>query len=199
MKSLRKIIKKITPPIILDIVMRIFFNKKTKYGFLGNYTNWEEASKLTTGWETDIILDKINKSTNQVVGVTYSNECLETEVLIDELLQVEMVKPYFNFDTREFYDGATPEEIEQAFKDKTPAEVQLWRLRTILNLMNLVETIESALDQLPEPNQTAAKNVWNYGTTVERNSQTVLFIQSVTQMTDDQVDEIFQQAEAIVI
>jgi hypothetical protein len=141
----------------------------------------------------------INKSTNQVIGATYSNECLETEILIDELLQVEMVKPYFNFDTREFYEGATPEEIDQAFRDKTPAESQLWRVRTILNLMNLVSTIESALDQLEEPTKTAAKNVWNYGTTIERYSQTVLFIQSVTQMTDDQVDEIFQQAEAIQI
>jgi hypothetical protein len=65
--------------------------------------------------------------------------------------------------------------------------------------MNLIPTIESALDQLDEPTQTAAKNVWNYGTTIERYSQTVLFIQAVTQMTDDQVDEIFQQAEAIVI
>ena len=141
----------------------------------------------------------INKSTNQVIGATYSNECLETEVLIDELLQVEMVKPYFNFETKEFYEGATQEEIDQAFRDKTPAESQLWRVRTILNLMNLIATIESALDQLPEPNKTAAKNVWNYGTTIERYSQTVLFIQSVTQMTDDQVDEIFQQAEAIEI
>jgi hypothetical protein len=141
----------------------------------------------------------IEIATNQVVCVTYSNECLETEVLIDELLQVEMVKPYFNFDTRTFYDGATPAEIEQAFKDKTPAESQLWRVRTILNLMNLVPTIENALDQLDEPTKTAAKNVWNYGTTVERYSQTVLFIQSVTQMSDYQVDEIFQQAEAIVI
>ena len=141
----------------------------------------------------------IEIATNQVIGVTYSNECLITETLIDELLQVEMVKPYFNFDTREFYEGATPEEIEQAFKDKTPAESQLWRVRTILNLMNLIPTIESALNQLDEPTKTAAKNVWNYGTTIERYSQTVLFIQSVTQMTDDQVDEIFQQAEAIVI
>ncbi len=141
----------------------------------------------------------IEIATNQVVGVTLNDECLETETLISELLQVEMVKPYFNFDTREFYDGATPAEIEQAFKDKTPAESQLWRVRTILNLMNLIPTIESALDQLEEPTKTAAKNVWNYGTTVERYSQTVLFIQSVTQMTDDQVDEIFQQAEAIQI
>ena len=141
----------------------------------------------------------IEIATNRVLGATYSNECLETETLIDELLQVEMVKPYFDFTTREFYEGATQQEIEQAFKDKTPAEVQLWRVRTILKLMNLETTIESALDQLDEPTKTAAKNVWNYGTTVERNSQTVLFIQSVTQMTDYQVDEIFQQAEAIQI
>ena len=79
----------------------------------------------------------IDITTNQVIGATYSNECLETQVLIDELLQVVMVKPYFNFDTREFYEGATPAEIEQAFKDKTPSEVQLWRLRTILNLMKI--------------------------------------------------------------
>ena len=141
----------------------------------------------------------IEIATNQVIGATYSNECLITEILIDELLQVEMVKPYFNFDKREFYEGATQEEIDQAFKDKTPTESQLWRVRTILNLMNLVSTIESALEQLEEPTKTAAKNVWNYGTTIERYSQTVLFIQSVTQMTDDQVDEIFQQAEAIQI
>ena len=141
----------------------------------------------------------IEIATNQVVGATYSNECLETETLIDELLKVVMVKPYFNFDTREFYEGATPEEIDQAFRDKTPTESQLWRIRTILNLMNLVPTIESALDQLEEPTKTAAKNVWNYGTTIERYSQTVLFIQSVTQMSEDQVDEIFQQAEAIQI
>jgi hypothetical protein len=141
----------------------------------------------------------IEIATSKVIGVTLNNECLDTEILIDELLQIEMVKPYFNFDIREFYDGATPEEIEQAFKDKTPTEVQLWRIRTILKLMNLETTIESALNQLEEPTQTAAKNVWNYGTTVERYSQTVLFIQSVTQMTDNQVDEIFQQAEAIVI
>ena len=141
----------------------------------------------------------IEIATNKVVGATYSNECLITEILIDELLTDNLVKPYFDFETREFYEGATPEEIEQAFKDKTPAESQLWRVRTILNLMNLVPTIESALDQLEEPTKTAAKNVWNYGTTIERYSQTVLFIQSVTQMTDEQVDEIFQQAEAIQI
>jgi len=109
----------------------------------------------------------------------------------------EFIKAKWN--GTEWVEGATQAEIDQAFRDKTPTEVQLWRVRTILKLNNLETTIESALNQLDEPTQTAAKNVWNYGTTIERYSQTVLFIQSVTQMTDDQVDEIFQQAEAIQI
>jgi hypothetical protein len=141
----------------------------------------------------------INKQSGKVLFAIANFEDTETEIAIDEILTEFFVVPYFNQETREFYEGATPEEIEQAFKDATPSEVQLWRVRTILKLMNLETTIESALDQLEEPTQTAAKNVWNYGTTVERYSQTVLFIQSVTQMTDDEVDEIFQQAENIVI
>jgi hypothetical protein len=141
----------------------------------------------------------INKQSGKVLFASANFEDTDTEIGINEILTEYFVIPYFNQETKEFYEGATPAEIEQAFKDKTPSEVQLWRVRTILKLMNLVETIESALEQLEEPNKTAAKNVWNYGTTVERYSQTVLFIQSVTQMTDDQVDEIFQQAEAIVI
>jgi hypothetical protein len=141
----------------------------------------------------------INKQSGKVLFAIANFEDTDTEIAIDEILTDYFVVPYFNQETREFYEGATPEEIEQAFKDATPSEVQLWRVRTILKLMNLETTIESALDQLEEPTQTAAKNVWNYGTTVERYSQTVLFIQSVTEMTDDQVDEIFQQAENIVI
>jgi hypothetical protein len=141
----------------------------------------------------------INKQSGKVLFAIANFEDTETEIAINEILTEYFVVPYFNQETREFYEGATPEEIEQAFKDATPSEVQLWRVRTILKLMNLETTIESALDQLEEPTQTAAKNVWNYGTTVERYSQTVLFIQSVTEMTDDQVDEIFQQAENIVI
>jgi len=141
----------------------------------------------------------INIATNQVVGVTYSNECLDTEILIDELLTDNLVKPYFNFDTREFYEGATPEEINQANKSIIPNEVQLWRVRTVLKLLGMEQVIEVALNSLPEPTKTGALYIWNYGTTVERNSQTVLLLQSVLGLTDAQTDDIFQQAEAIQI
>jgi hypothetical protein len=141
----------------------------------------------------------IEISTNKVVGATYSNECLETEILIDELLQVPMIKPLFDFNTRTFFEGATQQEIDEANRAKVPNEVQLWRVRTVLKLSNLETTIETAFNSLPEPTKTGALYVWNYGTTIERFSDTVLFLQSVLQMTNEQVDEIFIQAEAIVI
>ena len=80
-----------------------------------------------------------------------------------------------------------------------PDEVQLWRIRTILKLMQLETSIEQTLETLPEPSKTAANYLWNYGTTVERTSQTVLLLQSALQITDEQVDDLFIQAEAILL
>jgi hypothetical protein len=86
---------------------------------------------------------------------------------------------------------------EQVEVIEVPQEVQLWRIRTVLKLMGLENTIENALNGLEEPTKTAGLYIWNFGTTVERNSQTVLMLQSVLQMTDDQVNEMFIQANNI--
>jgi len=141
----------------------------------------------------------IEIATNKVVGATYANQCLISEILIDELLTDNLVKPYFNFDTREFYEGATQQEIDEANKSIVPNEVQLWRIRTILKLLEMEQVVEVALNSLPEPTKTSALYIWNYGTTVERNSQTILLLQSVLGLTDAQTDDIFIQAENIVI
>lgn len=141
----------------------------------------------------------IEIATGKVIGVTLSNECLETELLVDELLQVSMVKPYFNFETREFYETATAEEIADANKPIVPNEVALWKIRTVLKLMQLETTIETALNSLSEPTKTAALYIWEKGNSIDRFSQTILFLQSELQMTDEQVDDIFVQANEIVL
>jgi hypothetical protein len=123
----------------------------------------------------------------------------DNQVLIDEVLTESYVKPYFNFETRTFYEGATQEEINEANKLIVSQEVQLWRIRTVLKLMQLETQIETVLSNLPEPTKTAANYIWNYGTTVERNSQTVLLIQATLQLTNEQVDDIFIQAEQILL
>lgn len=78
-----------------------------------------------------------------------------------------------------------------------PFEVQLWRIRTVLKLMGLEDIIANALNSLEEPMKTGALYIWEYGTTVERQSQTVQLLQAVLQMTDEQVDQIFIQANNI--
>ena len=90
------------------------------------------------------------------------------------------------------------EYIEPIFSDIiVPQEVQLWRARVVLKLLGMEQVIEIALNSLEEPTKTGALYIWQFGTTVERNSQTVLLLQTVLGLTDAQVDDIFIQAEAI--
>lgn len=142
----------------------------------------------------------LNATTGEVLFNTVIEiDLQDNQVSIDKVLTENYVKPYFNFETRTFYEGATQEEINEANRALVPQEVQLWRIRTVLKLMQLETQIESAIDTLLEPSKTAATYIWKFGTTVERNSQTVLLLQSVLQLTDEQVDDLFIQAEQIVL
>lgn len=80
-----------------------------------------------------------------------------------------------------------------------PMSVLTWRIRAILAIRGLEQAVNNALDQLPEPNRTIAKRAWDYGSNTERTSQTVVFIQGVLNLTDEEVDEIFIEADKIEI
>ena len=80
-----------------------------------------------------------------------------------------------------------------------PQEVQLWRARTVLKLLGMEQVIEVALNSLDEPLKTGALYIWQFGTTVERNSQTVSLLQTILGLTSSQVDDIFIQAENIAL
>lgn len=86
------------------------------------------------------------------------------------------------------------EEVEEI---KVPLEVALWKIRVIIKSMGLEEQIEQSFELLEEPNKTGAKYIWEYGTSIERYSQTVLFLQQVLKLKDNQVDEIFKSANDI--
>tara|TARA_R110000868_G_scaffold8434_2_gene43819 strand:+ start:532 stop:936 length:405 start_codon:yes stop_codon:yes gene_type:complete len=122
-----------------------------------------------------------------------------TVVIANEPLEnhISIVKNPLLF---EIVDSEIPSDAQYLnYQTNVPSEVQLWRVRTVLRLMQLETAIATALDALDEPTKTGAKTIWEFGTTIERNSQTVLFLQAVLQMADEQVDEIFIQAEAIQI
>ena len=80
-----------------------------------------------------------------------------------------------------------------------PHEVALWKIRVILKVMGLEQSIINSFELLEEPNKTGAKYIYEYGTSIERNSPTVLFLQQVLQMTEEQVDNIFINANNITL
>lgn len=101
-------------------------------------------------------------------------------------------------------EGVTYETIEFEIENNTPIievplEVPLWRIRTVLKLMGLEETVKIALDNLEEPIRTAGLNIWEYGVTIERNSPTVALIKIVLEMTDEEIDNIFISANNIQV
>jgi len=95
-------------------------------------------------------------------------------------------------------DLFTEEEVILINRNNIP-ETPLWRIRVILRIMGLENKIEESLDLLEEPQKTAAKYIWEYGTVIERNSPTILFIQSSLGLKDLEVDNIFIKANKIII
>lgn len=88
------------------------------------------------------------------------------------------------------------EEIDVPVPDR---ELPLWKLKAILKTMNLYESIEMAISSIQEPIKTMAQMSWEYGAVINQRSPTVSLIQSVINLTDEEVDDIFNQAENINI
>ncbi len=56
---MKKIIKSLIPPILLDLYKNA---KNAKYGWHGDYQSWEEAKKDSTGYDSKEILQKVRNS-----------------------------------------------------------------------------------------------------------------------------------------
>lgn len=134
------------------------------------------------------------KENGEVIGITDSEIAPEYSTTL--IYNGNFVKPYFDFEENVFYEGATEQEIKQS---KFVDEVALWKIRAVLAGMGLEQTILDAINNLPNPPRIGALYIWNYGTSIERQSQTVGFIQQILQFTDEQVDAIFINADAITL
>jgi hypothetical protein len=140
----------------------------------------------------------IDENTGKVLFAAADDyQVLKNEMAVNEVLTDSFISPFFNKVSRTFYEGATAQEIAELKKESVPQEVQLWRIRTILKSMRYEESIQTALNNLEEPTKTAALCIWNYGTSVERNSQTVAMLKTALQLTDEQVDDMFIEANNI--
>jgi putative methyltransferase (TIGR04325 family) len=60
---MKKLIKSLTPPILKDLYLKYNFRK---YGWHGEYKTWEKVEAVSTGYDTDEIIQKVKESALKV-------------------------------------------------------------------------------------------------------------------------------------
>lgn len=78
-KRIKQIVKDFVPPVLLKIHQGI----TSQISFQGNYANWEEAKKASTGYDSDVILNKVKDALLKVKNGEAAYE--RDSVLFDEI------------------------------------------------------------------------------------------------------------------
>lgn len=86
------------------------------------------------------------------------------------------------------------EAVQLETEEIVPEKISSRQLRSQLILQGFnLETIEQALNQLPEPNRSLAKVDWEYATNFYRNNSMIVAVGQLLQLTEEQIDNIFIQ------
>lgn len=82
--------------------------------------------------------------------------------------------------------------------DYTTWNVPSWRIRAIIEWRGMNQDIIDALGTIEDDkNRSIAMSAWGYSSETNRASGLVLYIQNKLGLTDQEVDDIFTEAEAI--
>lgn len=135
----------------------------------------------------------INKQTGKVLFAIANWTDTETEIGINEILTESFVVPYFNQTTREFYEGATEEEIAEHQQSLVPQVITRRQFKIALAILGKNENdILNGINQLPEPTKTIAMISYTEAGTFERTNPELIFVgKTFLQMTDEEIDNIF--------
>jgi len=111
---------------------------------------------------------------------------------------------YTDFAAAQDYASKNPNclRIDTVVEEDAPVpeasrEVANWRIVAILTLMGLNDDVSNMINSFPEPDRTIARMGYEKGNTIDRLSPIVSAIQQSLSLTNQQVDEIFTQAENI--
>ena len=78
-----------------------------------------------------------------------------------------------------------------------PVYLPAWRILSVMDLHGYTPTVEAIIDSLPAKAKKVAKRQLA-GSNIERNHALVLAAQQALGLTDEQVDDLFREADALV-
>lgn len=111
------------------------------------------------------------------------NTIEELEILITDLseLQKQMLRNDFN---------GIPNTPTMPIFSVTPRQM---RIALVLSGIS-IESIETAIDSLPEPDRSITRITWEYSVEFQRNNPVLIAMAPVLGLTSLQVDQLFQLA-----
>jgi len=114
----------------------------------------------------------------------------------EKMCAESFLKPKLNFETDEFYEGATEEEIKAA---KVPAVVSKRQLKQALILAGIpLENIEYAISQIADATEKALMQVfWNDSTEFERNHPKLIEFSQALTISETEADNLFILAASL--
>ena len=86
------------------------------------------------------------------------------------------------------------EDIPESELNPVPQSVTMRQARLALLDLDLLSSIDEAINAMPEPDKTKAKIEWEYAAVVERNSDWVSDLGQQLGLSDVQVDDLFRLA-----
>ena len=78
-----------------------------------------------------------------------------------------------------------------------PQEVPMWALKELCLVRGHAAAIEAALNSLPDPPRTVARNRWENKDTISRGSSIIAAMQAILGWANAYVDELFVAADAL--
>ena len=110
------------------------------------------------------------------------------------------LKPMVNPETLEVYEGATPEEIAEANKPIVPQQARSMNFRLVLIQNGIsMQSVYDLIDSLPTPQNELAYQMFEYATHYDRNNTMVNILAQMMNISQEQLDDFFIQAEKLVV
>ena len=97
------------------------------------------------------------------------------------------------------WDAENKDYIRNSIVEIVPAEITLWRAKSVLLLNGLLSAVESEVQSLSGDEGNIIKTAWNNGVSLNRNSLTIKRIAEKMNLTDEKIDNLFIQANKLEI
>lgn len=142
----------------------------------------------------------IHTSTGKVLRVQNHDIVGDNETLIDHLLTIPMIEPYFV--NGEFIEGATPEQIEAHNKSKVPASVSSLRFwKAVFEILGITKDfVKSQVELIPDPTKkTLILIMLNEAQEFDRANSDLNQMATDLQIPQEVLDQIFITASNYIL